>query len=650
MSLCNQRLFHIAVLISGGGTNLQAVLDAVENGEIKGAKIALVVSDRDGAYGLKRAQRHGVKTAVINKNEPEKLLSTLREHETDGIVLAGYLSILPPKLIEEYTDKIINIHPSLLPMFGGMGFYGIKVHEAVLRSGVSYTGATAHLVDSGVDTGKILVRARVPVLRGDTAEILQKRVLRIEHNVLIEAVRNMVSGNIEKLTINPKDLSDNSNDLSGQSDAEELVRSMPTGTKNVLIIGNGGREHAIGWKLRQNKDLKLYFAPGNGGTVELGENINIGIEQIKKLADFAESYKMDLTIVGPELPLTLGVADEFEKRGLRIFGPGEVAAKLEGSKIFAKDFMRKYKIPTAEYACVNNVEDGLDVIQNKRFPLVLKADGLAAGKGVIVCNSISEATSVLNDMLNDGVFGEAGNKVVIEEFLEGKEVSLLCFTDSETIVPMETASDYKRALDKDLGANTGGMGSISPSPYYTPRLGDEIAEKTLAGLKAEGIDYRGVLYIGLILTLDGPKVLEYNARFGDPETQALLPRLETDLYEIAMAITEKRLSSCKLKWKKSKAVAVVMASAGYPGKYETGHEIEIRQTKSMVFHAGTKIENEKLLTDGGRVLAVTAMGESFGAAQKAAYKDLGNITFKGASFRNDIGQTEAQRNVFATRF
>ncbi|MCL2247696.1 MAG: phosphoribosylamine--glycine ligase [Oscillospiraceae bacterium] len=419
---------------------------------------------------------------------------------------------------------------------------------------------------------------------------------------------------------------------------------------NVLVIGNGGREHAIGWKLKQNPNLRLFFAPGNGGTAEIGDNIDIKVDEITKLADFAESYKMDLTVVGPELPLTLGVVDEFNKRGLKIFGPNKSAARLEGSKTFAKDFMKKYNIPTAEYDSVSSIEDGKEVLLNRRFPLVLKADGLAAGKGVIVCNSISEATTVLEDIMSDGVFGDAGNKVVIEEFLEGKEVSLLCFADSNTIVPMETASDYKRALDKDLGANTGGMGCISPSPYYTPRLGDEIAEKTLDGLKAEGIDYQGVLYIGLILTSDGPKVLEYNARFGDPETQVLLPRLDADLYEIALAVVEKRLAECEMKWKNNKAVAVVMASAGYPGKYETGHEIEAKQTKSTVFHAGTKLEGGRFFTDGGRVLAVTATGDTFDSARKAVYRDIKNITFSGAQYRSDIGQTAAQRGATAVRF
>jgi len=640
LSSFNKHSFSLAVLISGGGTNLQAVIDAVESDVIPNTKVSIVISDRIGSYGLERAEKHGIETAVICKKEPEKLLSLLKEFKVDGIILAGYLSILPTSVVEQYSDKIINIHPALLPMFGGMGYYGLRVHEAVLRSGVSCTGATAHLVDSGVDTGKILVRARVPVLQNDTADILQKRVLTVEHKILVEAVKVMVSGDIDKVVKNPVELDNDGDDLSNHSGKQT----------NVLIIGNGGREHAIGWKLKQNPNLRLFFAPGNGGTAEIGDNIDIKVDDIIKLADFAEAYKMDLTVVGPELPLTLGVVDEFNKRGLKIFGPNKSAARLEGSKTFAKDFMKKYNIPTAEYDSVSSIEEGKEVLLNRRFPLVLKADGLAAGKGVIVCNSISEAVSVLEDMMNEHVFGDAGNKVVIEEFLVGKEVSLLCFADSNIIVPMETASDYKRALDKDLGANTGGMGCISPSPYYTPRLGDEIAEKTLAGLKSEGIDYQGVLYIGLILTSDGPKVLEYNARFGDPETQVLLPRLDTDLYEIALAVAEKRLAECKMKWKNNKAVTVVMASAGYPGKYEPGHEIEVKQTRSTVFHAGTKFEDGKLFTDGGRVLAVTATGDTFDSARKAVYRDIENITFSGAQYRSDIGQTAAQRGATAVRF
>jgi len=405
----------------------------------------------------------------------------------------------------------------------------------------------------------------------------------------------------------------------------------------ILIIGSGGREHAIGWKINQNPNNDLYFAPGNGGTAEIGENISINVDEIKKLADFAESNKIDITIVGPELPLILGVADEFNDRGLKIFGPGSKGAQLEGSKAYAKKFMEKYDIPTARYDTVTSLSDGLTLLEKYSYPLVIKADGLAAGKGVIICADKNEAESTLKDILEKEVFGEAGSKVVIEEFLVGKEVSLLCFTDGESIIPMETASDYKRALDNDLGANTGGMGSISPSPYYTPGLGDDIAKKTLEGIKNEGFDYRGVIYIGLILTQDGPKVLEYNARFGDPETEALLPRLETEFIEIINAVIDKRLSECQLRWTNYKAVSVIMTSEGYPGAYKTGFEIDIPPTKSIVFHAGTTINNGKTITNGGRVLAVTALGTDFDHARKTVYNDIKRMNFNGNTYRTDIG-------------
>jgi len=405
----------------------------------------------------------------------------------------------------------------------------------------------------------------------------------------------------------------------------------------ILVIGSGGREHALGWKLKQSPKAELYFAPGNGGTAKLGENIDIKVDDIQKLADFAEAQNVDLTVVGPELPLTLGIADEFNKRGLRIFGPGKEGANLEGSKAFAKKFMMKYGIPTAEYDVVSNLDYGLQLLKQRNYPLVIKADGLAAGKGVIICENVIEAESTLREMMGACVFGEAGSTVVIEEFLIGKEVSLLCFTDGETILPMETASDYKRALDYDMGPNTGGMGSISPSPYYTPGLGDEIASKTLEGIKKEGFDYCGVIYIGLILTSDGPKVLEYNVRFGDPETEALLPRLESDFVEIVEAVADKRLAEQELRWSENKAISVVLSSEGYPGDYKTGFPIDIPKTESTVFHAGTAVSGEETVTSGGRVLAVTALGKSFDEAREVVYGDIDSIRFQGKSFRSDIG-------------
>jgi len=405
----------------------------------------------------------------------------------------------------------------------------------------------------------------------------------------------------------------------------------------ILVIGSGGREHAIGWKLKQNPEVELFFAPGNGGTIELGVNVDIAVDEINKLADFAEANKIDMTVVGPELPLTLGVADEFNKRGLDVFGPCAIAAQLEGSKVYAKQFMQKYNIPTARYESISTMVDGLKLIELRKYPLVIKADGLAAGKGVIICNDKSEAEKALRDILETEIFGKAGSRVVIEEFLTGREVSLLCFTDGETILPMETASDYKRALDNDKGDNTGGMGCISPSPFYTPGLADDIVQKTLKGIKSEGFDYRGVIYIGLVLTPDGPKVLEYNARFGDPETEVLLPRLETDLIEVIKAVNEKRLSECQLQWSDKKAISVIMASEGYPGSYQTGYEIELPETESIVFHAGTTVKNGKTITNGGRVLAVTAKGKNFDEARDIAYKDIKEIKFKGNTYRTDIG-------------
>ena len=608
-------LFNIAVLISGTGSNLQAVIDAIENGFIPNAKIELVVSNRGGVFGLERAKKHGIDSMVISKNEPEKLLETLIKRNINGVVLAGYLAILPLEIISAYSGRIINIHPALLPDFGGKGYYGINVHKAVLKAGVKTTGATAHLVDSGIDTGAILVQSEVSVRPEDTAQTLQQRVLKTEHKVLVYAVKALVNGEATALSEKPLMLS----------------------PKKILIIGNGGREHAIGIKLSLNPETELYFAPGNGGTASIGENIDIAVDDINKLVDFATENNIHLTVVGPELPLTLGVTDAFHARGLAVFGPKMSGAGLEGSKVFAKKFMQKYEIPTAKYEIITNLNEGIKTLEKFEFPVVIKADGLAAGKGVFICANMDEAELALKDMLETGTFGKAGSTVIIEEFLTGNEVSLLCFTDGVTIVPMETASDYKRALDGDKGPNTGGMGCISPSPYYVEGIADDIVRKTLYGIIAEGFDYRGVIYIGLILTSAGPKVLEYNARFGDPETQVLLPRLDMDLLMLMDAIADKRLSKCKPMWKKENAVCVVLASKGYPGEYDTGFEIEIPGgLKSSVFHAGTRLKDGKPVTSGGRVLTVTALGTSLDEAREAAYKDIEKINFKGKTFRTDI--------------
>lgn len=665
----NSRQFNLAVFVSGSGSNLQAIIDAVESAveskrnenkdsELANVNIVLVISDREGAYALERAKKHGIKSEVIGKNEAARLLDTLKSFDIDGIVLAGYLSILPSEVIDEYKDKIINIHPALLPMFGGKGFYGMKVHQAVIESGEKFSGATIHLVDSGIDTGAVLARFIIEVLPDDTPESLQKRVIKIEHNLVVDGVKILADSKFDESVLKnhiicPTTISagiDNMYDveiytrkLNGTWIRADQSKKGKNDMLEILVVGSGGREHAIGWKLLQNPHVRLYFAPGNGGTATIGENVDIKVDEIQKLVDFAKEKEIDMTVIGPEVPLTMGIVDEFNKNGLPVFGPSAEGAKLEGSKTFAKQFMNKYDIPTARYDVVTSLDAGLKVLEESNYPLVIKADGLAAGKGVIICENKEQAEATLKDILDNSIFGDAGNSVVIEEFLVGKEVSLLCFTDGETIIPMETASDYKRALDNDMGANTGGMGSISPSPYYTQGLGDEITQKTLNGIKAEGFDYRGVIYIGLILTADGPKVLEYNARFGDPETEALLPRLETDLVKIMIATIERRLSECNLRWSDKKAVCVIMTSKGYPDAYDVGYDITIPATTSTVFHAGTTKADKnsdtcnKVVTAGGRVLALTALGDSYEVARKTVYDDVANIEFKGSTYRSDIG-------------
>jgi len=415
----------------------------------------------------------------------------------------------------------------------------------------------------------------------------------------------------------------------------------------VLIIGSGGREHALTWKLSQSPLVeKIYCAPGNGGTAGIAENLNISVDEIEVLADFAEGENIGLTVVGPEGPLVAGIVNLFEKRGLKIFGPRKEAAQMEGSKSFAKNIMQKYNIPTGFAQTFTDYKEAVNYVESHEMPLVVKADGLAAGKGVFIAENKEEAKKALEDCFVNKRFGLAGKKVIIEEYLEGEEVSLLAFTDGKIILPMVPAQDYKRINDGDLGPNTGGMGSYSPVPVVTKNIYDTIVNKvlkaTIEGLANEGIEYRGVLYGGIILTKDGPKVLEFNCRFGDPETQAILPRLESDLAEIMLAVVEKRLADFgELKWSKKSCVTVVLASEGYPDKYEKGFEIKGIEDANLeegivIFQAGTVKKGESVVTDGGRVLNVSALGNDFKEARERAYKAIKKIDFNGMYCRKDI--------------
>jgi phosphoribosylamine---glycine ligase len=416
----------------------------------------------------------------------------------------------------------------------------------------------------------------------------------------------------------------------------------------ILVIGSGGREHALVWKIAQSpKADKVYCAPGSAGIGELAELVAIGPEQIEKLAEFAEKEKIDLTVVGPELPLTLGITDLFESRGLRIFGPNKDAAQLEGSKAFAKKILQENGIPTASFRTFTDAGLAKQYIAQYPAPYVIKADGLAAGKGVLICATPKEAEAAIDEILVRKAFGPAGNRLVIEEFLAGEEASFMVLTDGEHMLPLASSQDHKRVFDNDEGPNTGGMGAYSPAPLVTPkiyqRILDEILSPLLAGLKRKGIRYRGVLYIGLMITKDGPMVLEFNARFGDPECQPIMMRLKSDLVPLLEATLDDKLHLIQPQWHDDTAVCVVLCASGYPGSYGKGAEIHgldrlKNWEKGFVFHAGTAKDNGRWVTSGGRVLGVTARGDTIESAVKEAYDAVGKISWNGMHYRKDIAR------------
>ena len=416
----------------------------------------------------------------------------------------------------------------------------------------------------------------------------------------------------------------------------------------ILMIGSGGREHALIKKLLESPKVeKIYCAPGNGGIACDAENVNISAMDIEGVVNFSKENKIDLVFVAPDDPLAAGMVDALEAEGIRAFGPKKAAAEIEASKVFSKNLMKKYGIPTADYQVFDNSKDALDyVVNNNMAPVVVKADGLALGKGVLICQTVEDAKAAIHSIMDDKKFGESGSRVVIEEFLTGPEVSVLSFTDGKCVKPMVSSKDHKRALDGDKGLNTGGMGTISPNPYYTDEMAEicrkTIFEPTIEAMNKEGRTFKGCLYFGLMLTPKGPKVIEYNARFGDPETQVVLPRLETDLVDICEAVIDGTLGDLDIKWKKGAAACVVMASGGYPESYKNGIEMSGLDEKggvegAIVYHAGTKLENGKFYTNGGRVLGVTAVDDTLEGALKKAYEAVEKISFEGAHYRKDIG-------------
>ena len=412
----------------------------------------------------------------------------------------------------------------------------------------------------------------------------------------------------------------------------------------IMVVGGGGREHAIIKKIKENKDVeKIYALPGNGGMAKDAELVNIGATDIEKAVLFAVENKIDYAVVAPDDPLVLGMVDALEEKGIPCFGPRKNAAIIEGSKVFSKDLMKKYNIPTAQYEVFTDADEALKYVESCPIPTVVKADGLALGKGVIIAMTREEAKNAVVSIMKDKQFGKSGDSIVIEEFLTGPEVSVLSFTDGKTVVPMISSMDHKRAGDNDTGLNTGGMGTVAPNPYYTKDIADECMEKiflpTIEAMNKEGRTFKGCLYFGLMLTEKGPKVIEYNCRFGDPETQVVLPLLESDLLTVMRAVTDETLADCEVKFSDKSACCVIMASEGYPVKYEKGYEITIpEEVEDNVYVAGAKLENGKLLTNGGRVLGVTKIADTLEQAIALSYNAVEKVCFGNAYYRHDIGQ------------
>ncbi len=416
----------------------------------------------------------------------------------------------------------------------------------------------------------------------------------------------------------------------------------------IMVVGGGGREHAIIKKIKENKEVeKIYALPGNGGISEDAQCVDINAKDIDKIVEFAVENSIDFAVVAPDDPLVLGAVDKLNEKGIKTFGPKKNAAIIEGSKVFSKNFMKKYNIPTAKYEVFQNMQDALEYLKTAPIPTVIKADGLALGKGVIIALTREEAINGVKTIMEDKIFGESGNNIVIEEFLEGPEISVLAFTDGDTIVPMVSSMDHKRALDNDEGLNTGGMGTVAPNPYYTNEIEKECMEKifipTITSMKKEGRPFSGCLYFGLMLTKDGPKVIEYNCRFGDPETQVVLPLLKSDLLDIMLKISDNKLNEAKVEFSDGAACCVIMASKGYPQKYETGFEITMPKDNE-IFVAGAKKEDGKLLTSGGRVLGVTGVSDNLENAIKKAYEKVSEIKFENAYYRKDIGKKALMKN------
>ncbi|OGI94126.1 phosphoribosylamine--glycine ligase, partial [Candidatus Nomurabacteria bacterium RIFCSPLOWO2_01_FULL_40_18] len=631
----------LAILVHEGGTqtNLAAIRSAIKEGRIN-AEISVIVSDIENPM------------PILEKVSP------------DYICLCGWKKIIPNEMIKKYENKILNLHPGLIPdtkdgqalnpdnIIGlwNKGMYGSKAIQNFLDQKATFAGSSIHFLTLDFDFGPVLGRIFEKILADDTVESLYTRLKKKENQLYVEV--------LEKLT-SPQPSPDR-----GGSKREVI---------NILIVGaGGGREYALGWKISQSPRAgKLFFARGNAGTAQIGTNLDIKESDIVGLIEFAKKEKINLTLAVSDDVLARGTVDEFKKAGLRVWGPTKAAAQLEWSKAFSKDFMRRHNLPTAKFEIFTDFKKAKEYVSKQSLPIVIKASGLALGKGVVIAQTLAEATETLESMMVKKVFGNSGTEIVIEEFLTGPEISIHAFSDGKNYKMFPASQDHKKIGEGDMGSNTGGMGTISPLTFVSKemmgKIEKEIVAPTLKGMQDDGTPFEGVLYPGLMLTKDGPKILEYNTRFGDPETQTYMRLLETDLLDIIDACIDGKLKDLEIQWEKNLfACNIVLCSGGYPGNYEKGKEIlglnspleeyplgggglnlstpsRKRATPQegneiVIFHAGTKVVRSCLTTNGGRVLGVSAVGKTLSDALQKAYKAIEKISFDGMKYRRDIGQ------------
>jgi len=614
-------IIKLVIMVHEGGshTNLKAIQEAIVNGKIN-AEISAIIPDNEDAMPM------------------------LKKILPDYVCLAGWKKIIPDELLKKYENKILNIHPGLIPdtidgivknpdnsyALWNKGMYGSKAILNFLDKKSAFAGSSVHFLTPDFDFGPVLGRVFEKIDEHDDVESLYSRLKKKENKMYVEV--------LEKLTSPPAPL------LVKERVAEGRVRY-----KKILIIGaGGGREHAIGWKIAQSPRAgELFFARGNAGTGKLGVNLDIKETEIEKLLEFAKIQKINLTLALSDEPLSLGIVDEFRKAGLRIWGPTRAAAQLEWSKAFSKDFMRRHNLPTAKFEIFNNFEKAKEYVDKQPLPIVVKASGLALGKGVMICQTGGGALKALENIFVKKVFGDSGNEVVIEEFLTGPEISIHAFSDGKNYKIFPSSQDHKKIGENDTGLNTGGMGTVAPLPLVKNNL-MELIEKTivaptLSAMAKEGASFVGVLYPGLILTSGGPKILEYNARFGDPETETYMRLLDSDILDIIDASIDQKLGKLEIKWKNISSCTIMLASGGYPEKYEkdkiiSGVSEAEMQPDIVVFHAGTKINGKNLVTNGGRVLGVSATGNTMKEALEKAYRAIEKISFEGMQYRRDIGK------------